>query len=296
MLNYYQKYKSCDLCARACGVDRTNEERGFCRMLDIPVIARAALHHWEEPIISGTNGSGTVFFVGCSLGCVYCQNKLISRGNGGRAVSADDLAREYLRLESLGAHNINLVTPTHYVPSIIDSVALARKLGLAIPIVYNTGSYDTVETIRALSGTVDIFLPDFKYYRADKAKEYSRAENYREVAMAAIDEMVNIVGDPVVEDGIMKSGVIVRLLLLPGMVADAKLNLKYLYNKYGDRIYISLMSQYTPSDDLIRPLDRRVTQSEYNELVDYATRLGVTNAFIQDRNSAEDAYIPDFDV
>ncbi len=287
-------YNSCALCAHRCGVDRTGS-RGRCRMGAAPVISRAALHIWEEPPISGTRGSGTIFFVGCSLGCVYCQNREISRGNGGTTVTKDRLSEIMLRLESEGAHNINLVTPTHYTPDIIAAVAKAREQGLKIPIVYNTGSYDTADTIRALKDTVDVFLPDLKYYRADTARSLSHAPDYPEVARAAIAEMVALRPEPRFARGIMVSGVIVRLLLLPGHLAEAKLNLKYLYSTYGDSIYVSLMSQYTPAPDLRPPLNRRVTRAEYNELVDYAIRLGVKNAFTQEHASATADFIPAFD-
>ena len=289
-------YTACSLCARNCLVDRTSGEVGYCRMTADCRIARAALHMWEEPIISGDRGSGTVFFVGCSLGCIYCQNRAISRGECGRVVSISELADTYLALESEGAHNINLVTPTHFTPSIIESVKEARERGLSVPVVYNTSSYDSVETIRMLSDTVDIFLPDLKYYRSATAKKYSFSADYPEIARAAIDEMVKSRPEPIIEDGIMKSGVVVRILLLPGLLAEAKLNLKYLYDTYKDSIYISLMSQYTPMDGMPRPLDRRVTRAEYRELVDYAVSLGVKNAFTQERESAIESFIPDFDT
>lgn len=288
------EYSRCRLCAHGCSVDRTLTH-GRCRMSATPTISRASLHLWEEPLISGERGSGTIFFVGCSLGCAYCQNKAISRGEGGTPVSDGELADIMLRLEAEGAHNINLVTPTHFAPSIITAIRLARGRGLKIPIVYNTGSYDTEETIRSLDGVVDVFLPDLKYYRTETAERLSHAADYPEVAKRAIAEMVRLCPECVIEDGIMRRGVIVRLLLLPGHLAEAKLNLKHLYSTYGDSIYISLMSQYTPSPDLPPPLNRRVTASEYRELVDYAERLGVKNAFIQDASSASECYIPAFD-
>ncbi|MBR7117478.1 MAG: radical SAM protein [Clostridia bacterium] len=264
-------------------------------MPSTPYIARAALHMWEEPTISGTRGSGTVFFTGCSLGCIYCQNREISRGERGKAVSTERLAEIYIELMKEGAHNINLVTPTHYVPSVIDSVALSRERGMTLPIVYNTSSYDTVDTIRMLESTVDIYLPDLKYYKSETASRLSFAKDYREVALAAIAEMVRQKPRPVIEDGIMKSGVVVRILLLPAHLAEAKLNLKYLYDTYGDSIYISLMSQYTPTCEMPPPLNRAVTRAEYRELVDYAISLGVTNAFTQEHGSVGESFIPNFD-
>ncbi len=259
-------------------------------------VARAALHYWEEPIISGTRGSGTVFFSGCSLGCVYCQNKEISRGASGIKISVERLKDIFLELSDAGAHNINLVTPTHYIPSIIEAVSLAKREGLSLPIVYNTSSYETVESIERLKDTVDVWLPDLKYYRSSTAERYSCAADLPEVSRLAIDKMVELAGEPVLDaDGMLLRGVVVRILLLPSHVAEAKLNLKYLYEKYGDKIYVSLMSQYTPSDDMEAPLNRRVTVSEYRELVEYARDLGISRAFVQERDSAEESYIPPFD-
>lgn len=289
-------YSRCVICARKCGVDRTSGEIGFCRSSDKMKITRAALHYWEEPIISGTCGSGTVFFSGCSLGCIYCQNSKISRSSVGREVSPKDLAAEMLRLEREGAHNINFVTPTHFAPSIKDAVRIAREMGLSVPIVYNTGSYDTEETVRGLEGTVDIYLPDLKYYRTESAEKLSFAKDYPIVAREAIAEMVRQQQKPVIKDGIMRSGVVVRILLLPSHVAEAKLSLKYLYDTYGDSIYISLMNQYTPMPGMKSPLDRTVTNAEYSELVSYAERLGVVNAFIQEGGTQKESFIPDFEL
>lgn len=289
-------YKSCRLCARNCGVNREGGEIGFCRSSSEPRISRAALHFWEEPCISGTRGSGTVFFSGCSLGCIFCQNKEISRGESGIEIGVSRLADIMLELQGKGAHNINLVTPTHYVPSIISAVKLAKEKGLSIPIVYNTGSYDNVETVSALRTSVDVFLPDLKYYKKETAKKLSSAENLPEISRKAIAKMVETTGDcRFSDDGIIRSGVIVRILLLPGHLAEAKLNLKYLYETYGDRIYISLMSQYTPSEELPPPLNRRVTKAEYRELVNYAISLGVKNAYTQEFGCADESFIPPFD-
>ena len=289
-------YSHCELCARRCGVDRTGGQLGFCKSSDVPKITRAALHHWEEPLISGTRGSGTVFFSGCSLGCIYCQNRKISRSSVGRAVNTNELAREMLRLENEGAHNINFVTPTHFAPSIADAIRIARLGGLTVPTVYNTGSYDTVKTLRMLDGLVDIYLPDLKYYRSESAEKLSFAKDYPSVAREAIAEMVRQQPTPVIKDGIMQSGVIVRILLLPSHVAEAKLSLKYLYDTYGDNIYISLMNQYTPMPGMTSPLDRTVTNAEYSELVSYAERIGVLNAFIQEGGTQKESFIPDFEL
>ena len=288
-------YKSCRLCARNCGVDRT-VTAGYCKMKNEIFLSRAALHFWEEPPISGTNGSGTVFFSGCSLSCVYCQNAEISRGRNGKNVSIAELSDIMLRLQADGAHNINLVTPTHYIPSIVEAARLAKEKGLTIPIVYNTGSYDNPEALKLLDGLVDVYLPDLKYYTAKTAGKYSSASDYPEVARAAIKEMYRQVGEVVFnEKGIMQKGVIVRILLLPGHVAEAKLSLKYLLDTYGDKIYVSLMNQYTPMQGMSHPLDRPVTHEEYGQLIDYAERLGLQNGFTQEFGTAKESFIPRFD-
>ncbi len=289
-------YDSCMLCGRKCGARRSLGEVGFCKCGDTPVIAHADLHRWEEPCISGEKGSGAIFFSGCSLGCIFCQNTLISRTPEGRAVDADGLSEIMLGLAGRGAHNINFVTPTHFAPSVARAVGIAREKGLSIPIVYNTGSYDTVETIKALKDTVDVFLPDYKYYKSNTARKYSAAEQYPETAFSAISEMVMQKGEPVLEDGIMTRGVIVRILLLPGHVAEAKLSVKKIFEAFGSRVYISLMCQYTPMPGMPKPLDRRVTVAEYDELVSYAERIGVVNGFTQELSSASDVYIPKFNM
>lgn len=293
--DFENAYNACRLCARECGVNRSAGQIGYCKMTDTLMVSRAAPHMWEEPIISGERGSGTVFFSGCSLGCIYCQNSDISRGRSGVAISTERLADIFVELSVKGVHNINLVTPTHYVPHVISAVKEARERGLTLPIVYNTASYETEKTLEMLSDTVDVFLADLKYYRDKTAGEYSFAPDYPDVARIAIAKMVAMTGAPVIRDGIMLRGTVVRILLLPGHVAEAKLIVKHLYEAYGDKIYISLMNQYTPRGDLPSPLNRRVTSSEYSELVDYAIRLGVTNCFIQDDGTAEESFIPPFD-
>lgn len=294
-MNCLQMYEKCELCARRCRVNR-NLTIGYCHSKTKPKISRAALHMWEEPIISGTNGSGTVFFSGCSLGCVFCQNRDISRSSVGKEVSESEIAEIMLSLEEQGAHNINFVTPTHFVPSVIESVRIARDIGLKIPIVYNTGSYETKETVELLEGTVDVYLPDLKYYRKESGEALSNARDYPTVARAAISEMIRQRPTPVIRDGIMTSGVIVRILLLPSHLAEAKLSLKYLYDTYGDSVYISLMNQYTPMTGMKPPLNRTVTNSEYSELVRYAERLGVVNAFIQEGGTQSENFIPPFEI
>ena len=289
------EYENCNLCARECGINRYKTQ-GYCKMPARAFVSRAALHKWEEPPISGERGSGTIFFSGCSLGCIFCQNREISRSPVGIEVDVNKLSSIMIDLQNQGAHNINFVTPTHYAPTVKLSVIEARKKGLVIPIVYNTGSYDTVKTVKDLDGIVDIYLPDFKYYKSSTSKEYSNAGNYFSVASDAIAEMYRQRGRARLDNsGILISGVVVRILLLPGHLAEAKLLLKYLIDTYGDGIYISLMNQYTPTPDMPKPLSRKVTHAEYEELLSYAEKLGLKNGFFQDFGTAEEGFIPNFD-
>ncbi len=288
-------YEKCELCARKCKVNRSANELGYCGANDKMKIARAALHFWEEPPISGTRGSGAVFFSGCSLSCIFCQNHKISRGEIGMEISDKRLAEIMLSLQKKGAHNINLVTPTHFAPSIISSVRLSRVLGLKVPIVYNTSSYDTVQTIKLLRGTVDIYLADFKYFKDESAIKYSNAQAYFKTALAALDEMVLQCGDAEFQGELMKRGVIIRILELPSHVAEAKLILSKLYQRYSDKVYFSLMNQYTPMNNPPPPLNRTITREEYRSLVEYAERLGIKNAFYQDFGAASEDFIPEFD-
>ncbi len=287
-------YENCRLCGRNCGINRHGKV-GYCRETDEIYLSRAALHMWEEPPISGSRGSGTIFFSGCSLSCIFCQNADISRGRSGKAVSVSRLAEIMTELEAKGAHNINLVTPTHYMPSLALAIPMARRMGLTIPIVYNTGSYDSVDALKILDGLVDVYLPDLKYYNPKTAESYSHAKDYPSVAKEAIAEMYRQVGSPTFnEEGIMTGGMIVRILLLPGRVAEAKLSLKYLLDTYGHNIYVSLMNQYTPMPGMTPPLNRKVTREEYNELLDYAEKLGLKNGFTQDFGTASESFIPPF--
>lgn len=262
-------------------------------------LSRAALHMWEEPCISGTEGSGAVFFSGCTLRCVYCQNYHIANSEIGKEVSVERLSEIFLELQEQGANNINLVTPTHFVPQIMMALDQARKKEMHLPVVYNASGYEKVETLRMLDGYVDVYLPDFKYLDPEHAKKYSGAEDYPEVAKAALAEMVRQTGSPVFNDaGIMTKGVIVRHLLLPGCLRDARRIVKYLYDTYGDYIYMSLMNQYTPLDTLDQEkypeLSKKVTKKAYDVLVDYAIDLGVEQAFIQEGETAKESFIPEF--
>lgn len=296
----------CYICPRECGADRENGQLGVCGVDNKIYIARAALHMWEEPCISGEEGSGTVFFKGCSLGCIYCQNYSISRGmrvtgtdkSGFKEYSVSELAETFIRLQAMGANNINLVTPTHYSFQIIEAINIARDKGLNIPIVYNCSGYEKKETLQALEGYVDVYLTDFKYMYEELAIKYSNAKNYVEIAKEALDEMVSQCGKPVFnERGILKRGVIVRNLLLPGNVNNSKEVVKYVGEKYDKQVYISIMNQYTPLEQVkgIEPLDRRTTKREYERLVDYTLSLGLENVFIQEGDVAKESFIPDFE-
>ncbi len=289
--------RECILCPRECKVDRTREKAGYCRMNMDLVVARAALHMWEEPCISGEEGSGTVFFSGCSLGCVYCQNHNIAKGYAGKKITIERLSDIFLELQEKQANNINLVTPSHYVPQIIDAIILARGKGLTLPIVYNCSSYEKVETLRLLEGYVDIYLPDLKYMDTEAAVLYSNAKDYFVYASCAIEEMVRQVGAAEFNArGIMTKGVIVRHLLLPGYLSDSKNIIHYLYNTYSDTIYISIMNQYTPLQGMSAypSMNRRVSEEEYEELIDYAIDIGVENGFIQEGETASESFIPEF--
>lgn len=295
-------YKKCSLCPRNCGGDRTDANRGYCGEDSVPRVARAALHYWEEPCISGKNGSGTVFFCGCSLKCVYCQNYCIAKGEvKGKPVDSQRLCQIYFELKEKGAHNINLVTATHFTPHVVESVKLAKSRGLDIPIVYNTSGYETVENIKRLDGVVDIYLPDFKYQDTDIAARYSNAPDYPQIALNAIKEMVKQTGKSVIEDGIMKKGVIVRHLVLPGHIKASKSAIEAIYNSFGDDVYISIMKQYTPMQHIMsfgddfRSLKRTLTRGEYKSVVDHAAKLGVVNGFVQYGDNAKESFIPAFD-
>lgn len=292
------KYKNCLLCPRKCGINRSTGQTGVCGVSSEIKVARAALHYWEEPCISGKRGSGAVFFSGCSLHCVFCQNREISDGKEGKVISKERLSDIFMELADKGANNINLVTPGQYIPDIVWAVNDAKSRGMKLPIIYNTSGYENVTELKLLEGIVDVYLPDFKYMDSTLSARYSRAKDYPSVAKQALSEMVRQQPDVVIDDatGLIQKGVIVRQLLLPGHVNDAKAVLKYLYDTYHDHVYISMMSQFTPIALKDCPeINRTVTRREYERLVDYALEIGITNAFIQEGDVAKDSFIPAFD-
>lgn len=287
----------CTLCPRNCHCDRTNGKKGYCKVSEQLLVARAALHMWEEPCISGESGSGTVFFSGCALGCVYCQNYNIAKAITGKIITVERLAQIFLELQQKKASNINLVTPGHYTPQILQALSIAKSEGLNIPIVYNSSGYEKAETLRLLEGYIDIYLPDFKYMSEVISKKYSNCYDYASYAREAVNEMYRQVGKPVFDsNGIMKRGVIVRHLTLPGCLEDSKQILEYLYHTFQDNIFISIMNQYTPLAHVksYPEINRKITDKEYDELVDYAISLGVENGFIQEGDTASESFIPEF--
>lgn len=291
--------EKCELCPRKCGVDRS-VSRGYCGMGDQLTAAKAMLHYWEEPCVSGERGSGAVFFSGCVLKCVFCQNYDISAEQKGKIISAERLVKIFLELQQQGAHNINLVNPTHFVPQIINAVQTARDRGLSLPIVYNSGGYERVETLRMLDGIVDIYLPDVKYFDNDLAKTLSDAPDYFETAMSALAEMIRQTGKPDLDrNGIMRRGTIARHLVLPGQYKDSIEIIKRVGERFGGDILFSLMSQYTPfgkvkTDKRFEKFNRRITTFEYRKALDAVYETGM-NGYMQEKSSAKEEYTPEFD-
>lgn len=289
---------TCNLCPRKCNIKRkalADSGKGFCNMGENPVIARADLHFWEEPPISGNKGSGTVFFSGCNLQCVYCQNVKISRGKFGKEITVEELKEIYKELISKGAHNINLVTATHFADAVIKSL----DTPLSVPVVYNCGGYESIETLRKLDGKINIYLPDMKYADNDLAIKYSKAPDYFETAQKAILEMYRQTGDYILDDnGIMQSGVIIRHLILPNHLDNTKRVIDWVKNTFkSGQVMFSLMSQFTPMDGCNTPLlDRRLTQNEYDEIEEYLFDSGIEDGFMQELSSAKEEYIPPFNL
>ena len=289
--------RNCDICPKDCHINR-EKVLGFCRCGSNIKIARYSRHMWEEPCISGDNGSGTIFFSGCNLKCIYCQNYSISEENIGKELTIEEFSNICIELQENNVHNINLVTPTPYIPLIKEGLILAKKKGLKIPVVYNTSGYEKVSSLKELEGLIDIYLPDFKYFDNTLGKKFSKVDNYFEVVSDSLKEMYRQVGSPIFKGNIMMKGVIVRHLLLPNHIDDSKKIIKYLYDLYKDNIYISIMSQYTPIRNIKKynELNNKVSEKEYDELVDYACDLGIINAFIQEGDPAKESFIPNFNI
>lgn len=294
-----EKLSSCTLCPHNCKVNRLEGERGRCYCNDKLRIALASLHYYEEPCISGKNGSGTVFFSNCNLNCIYCQNHEISQEHKGKDITVEELANIFLDEQEKGANNINLVTPTSYVYHIIEALDIAKKNGLNIPIIYNTNGYENVETIELLKGYIDVYLPDLKYYSNELSKKYSRIDNYFEVATEAIKRMYEQVGTTIFnEDGIIQKGVIIRHLVLPNHILNSKHILKWVKENLPNDIYISVMAQYFPTykakhDELI---NRKLTKKEYKQIEEYLYSLDLENGYIQELGEHEEEYVPAFDI
>ncbi|MBX7371575.1 radical SAM protein [Clostridium chauvoei] len=288
---------NCKLCIRGCSVNRNLGERGYCNCDNTLKVAKAYLHQWEEPCISGKNGSGTVFFSNCNLKCIFCQNHTISNKGFGKEISIERLSKIFLELQEKGAHNINLVTPTHYVPQIIQALDLAKANGLKLPIVYNTNGTDSLDTIKALNGYIDIYLPDFKYFDDKYAKKYSKIDNYSNNLLIILEEMLKQVVEATFdENGLIKKGVIIRHLMLPGLLFDSKKIIDSIYNKFKDKVFISLMNQYTPmfNSEKYPEINKQLNPKHYDSLVDYAVTIGVKNGFIQDTGTNSISFVPDF--
>ncbi|WP_428867692.1 radical SAM protein [Clostridium sediminicola] len=289
--------RNCTLCPRNCGVNRLENELGFCNSGKKIKIAHVSLHMWEEPCISGSKGSGTIFFSNCNLKCVFCQNHKISSSGYGKEFSIKELSDIMISQQSKGAHNINLVTPTHYVPQIIEAIKLAKKNGLTIPIVYNTNSYENVETIGGLKDYIDIYLADLKYFNGKYAQKYSNAPDYFSIAKNSISEMYRNVGSPDFDEkNIMQKGIIIRHLMLPGLLFDSKKIIDYIFNIYGDNVYLSLMNQYTPTFRSCEypEINKSINPKHYESLTEYCISKGIKNAFIQDEGTVSESFIPDF--
>lgn len=291
--------EQCMLCPHNCKVNRLNGQIGRCKCNDKIKIALVSLHKYEEPCISGKNGSGTVFFSNCNLNCMFCQNYEISHLRKGYEVSVDELANIFIEQQNRGAHNINLVTPTMYVIQIIEAIKKARENGLKLPIIYNTSSYENVETIQMLKGYIDVYLPDLKYYSNDLCKKYSKVDNYFENASKAITEMYKQVGTPEFdEDGMIKKGVIIRHLILPNYIQNTKHILKWIKENMPDDVYVSVMSQYFPSYKAVNDdkINRKLNKKEYKAIEEYIYMLDLKNGYLQDfiENEKEEQYVPDF--
>ncbi len=290
-----QELNNCKICPHQCNINRNNGKIGRCKATDKIKIALYSIHNFEEPCISGKNGSGTVFFSNCNLNCVYCQNYEISQFGKGKEISAEELAEIFLKQQENNVENINLVTPTSYVLQIIEAIKIAKQKGLKLPIVYNTNSYEKVETLQLLEGYIDIYLPDLKYSENKLGKELSNVDNYFEIATKAIKEMVRQVGAPVFnENGMVKKGVIVRHLVLPNYIENSKKVLKWLYDNLPKEVYISIMAQYFPTYKAKEnaKINRKLTNEEWNKIENYIEKLGIENGYVQELGDHEEEYVP----
>ena len=291
--------KNCLLCNRKCGVNRLKGELGVCSAGDSIRIARAALHLWEEPPISGENGSGTVFFSHCNFKCVFCQNHEISQNYNGATISIERLSDIFLELQEKGANNINLVTPTHYVPQIIEALDIAKVKGLKLPILYNTNGYDSLDTIKYLDGYIDVYLPDFKYFNNKYAIKYSKVNDYKDNLIPVLKEMIRQTGSTKFDDnGLITKGVIIRHLMLPGLLFDSKKVIDTIYKTFGNQVYISIMNQYTPMFKACEypEINKRLNSKHYDSLINYASEIGVINGFIQDSEASSTDFVPSFNL
>ena len=292
-----EEFKSCTLCPHMCKVNREKANLGRCKATNKLMVALASLHMYEEPCISGKNGSGTIFFSKCNLSCMYCQNYEISQLGNGKEITIEKLAKIMINLQEKNAENINLVTPTMYVPLIIKAISIARKNGLTIPILYNSNGYENVDTIKKLDGYIDIFLPDFKYYYNGLAKKYSKIENYFEVTTKAILQMYRQVGSPKLnKDGIIEKGLIIRHLVLPNYIENSKNVLKWIYENIDKNVYVSIMAQYFPTYKAKQDekINRKLTKEEYSEIEEYVLKLGIENGYMQELGEHEEEYVPNF--
>lgn len=296
-MKYSSFLENCNLCERKCGVNRIEGQLGACAATSRIKVAKAYLHLWEEPPVSVGNGSGTVFFSHCNLKCVFCQNHEISQDFKGKFISIERLSEVFLELQDKGASNINLVTPTHYVPQIREAIEISKGNGLTLPIVYNTNGYDSLETIKSLDGLIDVYLPDFKYFNDKYAIRYSKAPNYENNIITILKEMIRQVGNPIFDsdDRILK-GVIIRHLMLPGLLFDSKKIIDKIYNTFEDKVYISIMNQYTPMNDLdnFPEINKFLNPKHYDSLIEYASLIGVSKGFVQDSGTNKTSYIPNF--
>lgn len=296
---YLEKLNKCNLCPHFCNINRNDNKVGRCRATNKVKLALYSTHNFEEPCISGENGSGTVFFSNCNLNCIYCQNYEISQLGKGKEITIEELAKIFLIQQEKNVENINLVTPTSYVPQIIQAIKIAKKQGLHIPIIYNTNSYENIETLKMLEGYIDIYLPDLKYAKNELGKKYSNVKNYFEISTKAIQEMIRQVGTPEInENGIIQKGVIIRHLVLPNQIENSKKVLRWIKDNLPEDIYVSVMAQYFPSYKAKEniELNRKLTPKEWSEIEDFVQKLDIENGYIQELGEHEEEYVPKWDI